>query len=193
MNDSLALSDVKAYYREKLVGDDDYDSLDQGEYMTNIRHEFVLSQLQNSVRVMDFGCGTGLLLTKVLPESIDSYYGADCMIERKKKFMSRLRTTTLGGGFYVATNPGPMAMFEYADALEADTVILCGVMGYQGFTDWKELVGARERSSVRSLIVTIPVHTPEYQESVIVRFDPACLTGCRVLKSLSPGVYGAVL
>lgn len=190
---SLALEDSGRYFAEKIVGDDDFDSLDQGPKMTAVRHEFVCRHLVGSKKVLDYGCGTGLILENPsFPGGVQEYLGVDFEPSRKAKFADRALAKGLFNSFTLVPVGRTYEWFIQGLMRDhaPDTVVLCGVLGYQGFTDLKSVVEAFQYNGRRKLIMTVPVVTPDYDEQVIHRFQESEVPG--TVERLHPGLLGVV-
>lgn len=195
----LAMTDVRGYYAEKLKCGGEWDVLDQGPIMTAARHQFVIAAMVESQSkvVLDYGCGNGqILLHDHFPAAqLAAYHGMDVMPHREEVFMGRLSGLLVPGSFHLVPEQERdyiAGMFVAADELGADTVVLCGVLGYEGFTSLEALLEAKHESNVRTLIFTVPTLTELYREEIICRFDDSKFPPEMSATWLATGLYGAV-
>jgi hypothetical protein len=190
-----ALTNSHKYFQDKIVGTDDFDSLDQGPFMTGIRHQFVLSQISRDDIVMDYGCGTGLILERLSPGlEPRGWHGLDFMPQRDAAFLNRLKARGMNGTFtLVPQDPpyGPTITHAMND-VSPSCVVLCGVLGYQGFTDIQTVLSYFQPGPHCRLVATVPVKSSTYVETVIHRFDLEDLAGARKVVALHDGLVGAV-
>ena len=111
----------------------DYHALEQGEYGTNLRHKAVLDCTPGlGGKVLDLGCGTGLLLDKMAErgKKPTRYYGVDAMQERCEPLMARLTALGINGTF--TAKPWDIR-FEDMQFPHMDAALLVGVMGFWGY------------------------------------------------------------
>jgi hypothetical protein len=187
--DSPAVTNCKKYFQEKLAaGGSEFDQLDQGIFMTTIRYDFVYRNLEKGAHVLDFACGNGNILYSLMVE-VRSWIGVDFMPERRVPFLNRLANKNIDGGFFTSS----ASIQELVRQFRPDTVVLCGILGCGGFTDWQAMVRVVENIPCR-IIATVPVTTPNYEETVIARFDEdeVRATSGVVVEKLYDGLLGAV-
>jgi SAM-dependent methyltransferase len=111
----------------------DYLALSQGQYGTELRHKAVVRAMPaNPGRVLDLGCGTGLLLERICHErgKPTYYHGVDGLHERKAAFMARATQFGVCSRFTVKPMQQPFWNRRYVAYY--DVVLLVGVMGFYG-------------------------------------------------------------
>lgn len=192
----LAQVDALSYYKELEEQKDEYDVLAQGPYMTAIRHAFVIKQLAGGRRVLDYGCGNGQIMEhSKFQFDGDWWVGADFMASREEPFLKRAEKCGVPAKFELVDVPEDKDYLKTLKALVAkyrpDTLILCGVLGYQGFTSIEEVKKALKRPRMR-VIMTVPTITPSYKETDIDRFDANELAEFRIVEKLHDGLHGVV-
>lgn len=136
----MDLHPVEALYRRRFeearsldAKEADYHALEQGEYGTELRHEAVLDHVSGlDGRVLDLGCGTGLLVEKMVARGLKptSYLGIDGMPEREAPLLARLTRLGVNGRFQLK----PMDVrFEDITLPVADAALFVGLMGFWGY------------------------------------------------------------
>lgn len=188
-----------AYYRAKVALPLAEDRLDQGERMTLLRHRFVAKHLRDARHVLDYGCGEGGMLPLCRDSRMSKYIAADFIPEREEVMQSMVKMYLSGWIEYrfELVHPSTLDFPEIIRALASkhyvDTVVLCGIMGYEGFTGMNAVKEIKQVSSVRKIIVTVPVMTPNYKETLIHRFNMSDVENWPVSERLADGLYGVVL
>ena len=129
-----ALYDLRAREARDLPAEEaDYHALEQGEYGTNLRHAAVIKHTRGlSGRVLDLGCGTGLLLDKMSRANIKpaQYFGVDSSEDRREPLTTRFEKLGIDGRFL--GKPWDMR-FEDMELPSMDCALLVGVMGFWGY------------------------------------------------------------
>lgn len=198
--DMRTSKDSFGYYKDLLAKGSEFDQQDQGECMTALRHRFVCNQLQRlgSKVVLDYGCGTGLtLLNPSMPsKDIALYVGADFLEERRAKFKARLSWLGMSGDFELVVPDARSYLTQVADLCSyysPDTLVLCGLVGYEGFTDLEEIVTVC-RKAVMNTVMTVPTTTSRLPTDTISRYSVESLKGLfNVCEELHSGLHGVVI
>jgi 2-polyprenyl-3-methyl-5-hydroxy-6-metoxy-1,4-benzoquinol methylase len=130
------------FYKQQMAGKEadehvqDYDALDQGPQGTGMRHLVVTSLLGAIIaggRIMDLGCGTGLLLKDLSEKGLHpSYYvGVDFLPERRPFVERRLKEYEVNGRFIQGDITD---VLSWSSLERFDAVTMVGVMGPHPFT-----------------------------------------------------------
>ena len=130
----------------------DYHALDQSEYGTKLRHEAVVNNVPKlDGHVLDLGCGTGLILEKMIEKGKKPayYHGVDGMPEREKPLYARLQRLGVRGVF--EHKPWDES-FEELPLPRCDAALFVGVMGYCGYHT------NRSAKAIRNQMMRAAVH-----------------------------------
>jgi 2-polyprenyl-3-methyl-5-hydroxy-6-metoxy-1,4-benzoquinol methylase len=130
------------FYKDQMAGQasdehaQDYDALDQGPKGTGMRHMAVRSLLGNflaDAKLLDLGCGTGLLLKDLHEQGIPPahYVGVDFLPERRPHVERRIAEFGVKGRF-IQGDINDVLCWSSMELF--DVVTMVGVMGPHPFT-----------------------------------------------------------
>lgn len=119
----------------------DYDALDQGPYGTGQRHDQAvrhLSPYMKDARVLDLGCGTGLILPRLQSEGITpkQYVGVDFLPDRRD--LVEERGAHLANSEFVCADLIPFMRKQ--DFNKHDVVLGLGIAGPEPFHSIHHLI-----------------------------------------------------
>ena len=178
-------------------GDPDYDQLQQGRLMTRHRHQFAATVVRPGARILDIGCGTGLILDTLVAQGRTpaAYYGVDLFPERLPLVAERLARYGLDGG-YEATQRSIEESVAWGFAHGLDTVLMLGVFGTEGCStpaDLKRLLETLARLSA-TVALTVPVVWEGHDPALMYRMEVMELFGALSYdygtRKLHDGLYG---
>lgn len=185
------------YFKARLDAGDENEMLAQSGYMTRIRHDFVVKNIPQDSYLLDYGCGTGILLDHPNLPELRWYTGVDFIESRGEPVLSRMRSRGVLGGFVTVNAEGLTPKYEpVIQKLMRDhnptTVVLCGVFGAEGFMDLHSIAEAFMYGGPRRLIATIPMQYGDHPDAEWGRFTQADLKGIPHVEHLYEGLVGAV-
>jgi SAM-dependent methyltransferase len=129
-------------YKALLVKDDpDYAQLDQGKFGTEYRHNTVVDALGreafHGVPVVDFGCGTGLILETISARgwTPSAYFGMDMLTERREHVFARGKKLGIEKVEFLAVPPEVGIEYLSDLARPGRTGLCIGVAGYDTIRD----------------------------------------------------------
>lgn len=193
---SNAVTDARAHFASKLAIEDPFSRLDQGPVGAKARWQFVAEHLTQS-HVLDFGCGEGAQLKFLRRDfySPKDYVGVDMFEERREPFLENCKKAGIRGQFVYTAQPGDLlSVYNLVEHFVPQVLVLSGVLGYQGFTDW-QLIHHVCMSLPCTTILTVPTQPKFYEDHDLARFDEAEIKAscCRLSEVLYDGCMGVII